>query len=408
MKHSDCKEKLFDIIMSGKGLQYVMDACSDFIGNPFVFSNQSLQPICRSVSCEQFPQVFDWFENRHGEGLQYAQEASLAGYFQAIYASDKPVRGTVSGISANWIASRVRFKRQMMGHILVADCLSPFTEEYQSLLPLVCQALAFVMRQSSERDYGLLNYTPLFMGLLEGRTEGNVDEASVRANFKLLHHHLPETMRILVVRSDSADYMIDLAFLNAQLLSQFPTSVGIVYKGECIRVIDGTIMEETIEERLSRYVYTDHVACGISRSFLSPLAMRDAYLQADAAIRLRKTGTDKRPACFEEVAGPYLLEQAVAAHNMSAEGMIAPEILRLLALEEYEGVEKIRDLAAYLSCGRSVTRAASLRGIHKNSMYYRLNRIADLTGLDLYADSTCIQLTVSLSLCEILFISCIF
>lgn len=78
-----------------------MDACSDLIGNPFVFSNQSLQPICRSASCEQFPEVFDWLENQHGERFQYAQEAARAGYFRAIYAGDEPVRGVISGNSAN-------------------------------------------------------------------------------------------------------------------------------------------------------------------------------------------------------------------------------------------------------------------------------------------------------------------
>lgn len=374
-----------------------MDACSDLIGNPFVFANQSLQPICRSVSCDQFPEVFDWLENRHGERFQYAQEAALAGYFQSIYAGDEPVKGTISGISANWMAVRVRYKRQIIGNILVADCLHPFTYEYEGLLPLVCQTIAFVVRQSSEQ-YGFLNYAPLLMGLLEGKVEENMDGDSVRTNFRLLHHILPETMRVLVLRPVSADHMADLGFLEAQLLSQFPSSVGIVYKGDCIRVIDGTISPEMIEERLSKYVYMDYKVCGISRAFVSPLAIHDAYFQADAAIRLYKTREAGKMVCFDDVEGPYLLEQALAAHNMSVEGMIVPAVLHLLALGEQEGTEKIQDLAAYLSCGRNVTQTAALRGIHKNSMYYRLNRIMELTGIDLGSDNTCIQLTISLSL----------
>lgn len=397
MKNSNYKEKLFDIIVSGKGLQYVMDACSDLIGNPFVFSNQSLQPICRSASCEQFPEVFDWLENQHGERFQYAQEAARAGYFRAIYAGDEPVRGMISGNSANWIAARVRFKKQIIGNILVADCLCPFTDEYENLLPLVCQTIAFAVRQSGER-HGLLNYAPLLMGLLEGRTEDNIDEDSIRTNFKLLHHILPGTMRILVMRSANEEYLTDLGFLDAQLFSQFPSSVGIIYKGDCIRVIDGAVDLEIIEERLKKYVYSDYKVCGISRVFLSPLAMHDAYLQADAAIRLGKTGKERKIVCFDDVAGPYLLEQVTEAHNMSVEGIIVPAIFRLLALGEYEGIEKIQDLAAYLSCGRNVTQAAALRGIHKNSMYYRLNKILELTGIDLASDNTCIQLTTSLSL----------
>ena len=44
------KAQLFEMIIGGKGLQHVMDACSDLLGNPFVFANRSLQLVCKSSS----------------------------------------------------------------------------------------------------------------------------------------------------------------------------------------------------------------------------------------------------------------------------------------------------------------------------------------------------------------------
>ena len=75
-----------------------------------------------------------------------------------------------------------------------------------------------------------------------------------------------------------------------------------------------------------------------------------------------------------------------------------PEILELLEAKESVGFERIQDLAAYMSCGRNVTRAAELRGVHKNSMYYRLDKIMDMTRLDLNDDDVCVQVTLSLTL----------
>lgn len=50
MKSTDYKAQLFEMIIGGKGLQHVMDACSDLLGNPFVFANRSLQLVCKSSS----------------------------------------------------------------------------------------------------------------------------------------------------------------------------------------------------------------------------------------------------------------------------------------------------------------------------------------------------------------------
>lgn len=149
-------------------------------------------------------------------------------------------------------------------------------------------------------------------------------------------------------------------------------------------------------------MYRDYTTCGISRVFASTLSMHDGYLQADAAVRLNKKSTKGIIKYFDDVTGPFLLEQTVAANNMSAEGMILPEILPLLETSETLNSERLQDLAAYLSCGRNVTRAAELRKVHKNSMYYRLDRIMELTDLNLNDDDTCIQLIISLSLLGVL------
>lgn len=395
---SDFKARLFDMIIRGKGLQYVMDACADLLGNPFVFANRSLQLVCKSSSCSQFPKAFGWFENHRDEYLQVAREADEAGYFNSIYADDAPVYGTISGISAHWAAARVRLKNQILGNILVSDSQRPFPEEYQELLPLVCQTIAFSLQQSGKYDYRRQNYEALLIELLEKNSVYSLDEASIRENFKLLGQDLPPEMRILIVRPTSPQHPVNLAVLDAQLRSQFPLSLGIIYKNDCVRIFRDKLSREAIEERLLKYMHTEYTVYGISRKFMSALSIHDAYLQADAAIRLRRAVPGRRLNSFDDASGPYLLEQAAAADNMSADGMIMPEIQTLLSKKEDIFLDRIQDLAAYLSCGRNVTRAAELRGIHKNSMYYRLDRIMELTHLDLADDNTCVQLTLSLLL----------
>lgn len=391
MNISEYKAKLFEMIMSGKGLQEIVDDCSALLGNPFAFANRSFQLVFKSTSCDAFPDVFGWLDEWGEDTFKVADEAVKAGYFKAIYSSDAPVPGTITGLKANWMAARVRLKDQILGNILVSDSQTPFSGEYEELMPLVCQTVAYVLKQSSVEAVPSNNYESILVDLLEGSASGT--DERILSHLKLLGHSIPREMRVLIARRVHSDAYGNRLALDAQLRSQFPTSLGVIFKNDCVRILDASLPLERIQERLSSYLNTEDYGFGLSRRFDSVLDLRDAYLQADAAIRLGNKAADGVNQ-FNDISGRYLLEQATAARHLSVKGMIVPEILALLSTGEDD---RVQDLAAYMSCGRNVTRAAHIRNIHKNSMYYRLDRICELTGLAMDDDDVCVQ--VSLSLC---------
>lgn len=390
------KSQLFDMIISGKDIQNVMDICEQLVGNPFVLANRSLQLIAKSKSCDQFPDLFDWMENRNGEAIRYGSEAHAAGYFKRIYSSDQPVYGRLLDFPVNWVAARVRFRSQVIGSILVADCREPFSEDYGEKLPLVCQAIAYVLQQSAKHNQSMLRCGPLLTQILEG-SAGEMDGATLREHFYLLQNPLPKTMRLLVLRSPEGEQEWDIHFMDAVLFSQFPSSIGVDYSHDSVHILDAVMTVEDIKAILAQHMDPKRVVCGISRVLEDPALLRDAYLQADAAIRLGSF-EDTVVSEFDNIVGPYVLEQAAGKKGMRQEGILMPEVSRLLSENMEAGEEKLRDLAAFLNCGRNVTRAAALRNIHKNSLYYRLDRIGEVTGLNLWEDDTCIRLTLSLTL----------
>ena len=97
-----------------------------------IFSNRSLQPVCKSSSCSQFPEAFGWFEPHSDEQLRIGLEADEAGYFKSIYAGDTPVYGTISGISANWVAARVRLKNHILAMSWYPTASIPFPRNIRS------------------------------------------------------------------------------------------------------------------------------------------------------------------------------------------------------------------------------------------------------------------------------------
>jgi DNA-binding PucR family transcriptional regulator len=69
---------------------------------------------------------------------------------------------------------------------------------------------------------------------------------------------------------------------------------------------------------------------------------------------------------------------------------------RLRAYDEHRGTELVASLGAYLDAACAVRPAAAVLGVHPTTLQYRLNRIGDLSGLDLGDPE--VRLAVSLAL----------
>jgi DNA-binding PucR family transcriptional regulator len=64
-------------------------------------------------------------------------------------------------------------------------------------------------------------------------------------------------------------------------------------------------------------------------------------------------------------------------------GVYEPVLSRLVAFDQAEGTDLIPTLEHYLAGGCSMRRVATVMGIHRNTVLYRLKRIEEVAGLDL-------------------------
>jgi len=68
----------------------------------------------------------------------------------------------------------------------------------------------------------------------------------------------------------------------------------------------------------------------------------------------------------------------------------------LLRYEERQGADLLQTLEAFFQCHGNHTQTAELLSVHRNTLFYRMNRIAEITGLDLNQPD--VRLAVHLSL----------
>ncbi|MFK0257759.1 PucR family transcriptional regulator [Streptomyces sp. NPDC090445] len=117
-------------------------------------------------------------------------------------------------------------------------------------------------------------------------------------------------------------------------------------------------------------------AAGIAEPSAGLARLADAWEQAAAAARAAAAQPRLGPVARWSQIGPYRMLSALAA----AEPADDPAVRTLLSPAHGE---LVRTAEVFLDCAGQAGRAAAALGIHRQTLYYRLSRVEQLTGLDL-------------------------
>lgn len=133
--------------------------------------------------------------------------------------------------------------------------------------------------------------------------------------------------------------------------------------------------ESTVATALAELMDGVRSRVGVSRPFTSPVNAATAWREAQLAVQCLPPGT----------AGSHLYGSSpialLAAASPDAAAEMAEAVLGpLRALPEVDQATLLETLRAWFTAGGSTARAAELLHCHRNTVLYRLNRIAGLTG----------------------------
>lgn len=379
--------RLFEALLGYRGIQSLMDLAAELLGNPLFFSDRGMSYSLASSYDGPQADLFRAATSGDQENVERrVYDAARKGYFDWIYAHDEPIEGTAIDDPCHYLSARVRDGADAIGHICVVDLRRPFEEGDRELLPVVCQCVAFELRRKADTSSWTIPYGPLFSGLLAG---GGMGEAEARRQAEMDGLRVPARMLLLVARVTDSTKAVSLAFLRSQLLQAFPGSFGIVRENECAHVVNAEAGVDEVERRIAGSVYTGGMEVGLSWEFRELTGIHTAYVQADAALRLAPMSGEAAPgtvrlARFADAMVPLLAEALQSPHSsVPLAALVMPEVALLAETNRRDGTDHLGDLASYLACEGNVTRAARVRHVHKNSMYYRIGRLQELSGIDL-------------------------
>ena len=133
--------------------------------------------------------------------------------------------------------------------------------------------------------------------------------------------------------------------------------------------------------KLAELIRESVMKCGISNRLESFMGVCYGYRQAQAALQMGEL-LDPMFWCYRF--RDYSVEYTVsfALQSVSLEILCHPAVVQLAKEDEANSTQYVSTLDAFLSGGKNLTRLAGAMHVHRNTLQYRLNRIAQLTGID--------------------------
>lgn len=145
------------------------------------------------------------------------------------------------------------------------------------------------------------------------------------------------------------------------------------------------------------------VSVGIGRFKDAPAALSDAYLEAEVALEIgHRINGPSSVSTFEQTGTYKLLFRVLQEEPEELESFYAETLAPVVSYDSRYGTELVQTLTTYLGNDASTARTASDLFAHRHTIRYRLERVRELTHLDVDKSEDRERLTLGIKAMQLL------
>jgi hypothetical protein len=394
---------LYECIASDRDFEQLLILSYPFIKNPIILDDSSYQMLANigSYNAGDFSdQEYAFIQKNGCHSPQYVS-AMLASPLarRSDSVSPRPMVHIFDFLAHRTIYSTIKVDAEVVGFLSVIELDSPVTDGMIDLCERFTVVLSVAMakrRRTALSKQKRLN-NDLFLGVFNRRI---TDKYLARAIFR--QAGLSDRHSHFIAFLDIRDKVSSNDFQLSRILDMFSFNAQ-----ECCPVLEDSNIILIVRDRSESFTKDDisrissslpqsyHLIIGFSLSFDNPDEMPFYYAQAKAAARLGPLDNPNAAAYdYDEIIGYDLLDRL--GEEKERQAVCHPAINILLKHDTEKGGNLIPTLHSLLKCAGNTAMAAKMLFLHRNSLYYRIKQIIELTGVDLQNEKTREHLIISL------------
>jgi sugar diacid utilization regulator len=242
-------------------------------------------------------------------------------------------------------------------------------------------ALVLAMELAHER--GLAEMELRLRGDLVDDLVAGTDEESAYSRAQAIGYdlHRPHAVVVVQGRGRATGEPLTRAVAHAAAELQVGSLVG-RHAGAVVLLAHDLARWAEFGTALATRFPTGQVAAGVGGRCETPAAFPRSCREAFVALGVRQASREPAGVTTYEGLGIYRI-LAGGEHNAAVEGFVREWLGSLLDYDAAHRAELVKTLSCYLECGGSYDETADALAIHRSTLRYRLQRIREVSGLEL-------------------------
>ncbi len=382
-------KSLNDIIFSDCGIQKLAEKGFEMIGYPVMILNMGFKLLggCVSDDCDD-PLLLELMRNGF---LSYESVCALVDEETQLTNPLAPKIEYISTRTGNrTIVRRIYYNGNLIARVIVT-LKGPGGDEYYSQLTtdLAEYVQNYFLNTKTSQYMASTEIGTLISDLIEFRL---TDPEELEHRLKLVPSMaVDKYYHTLVMSFEERTKAIPWNYVISQIEQIFPHSSITVYRNDIIilaKKLRHNMALSFDREKLMEILrfYDAFLAIGNYSKFLTSL--RPIYIQTKAAIRLGKvfrSNPEERIFKYEDYSVYHAIDLcADAAHNGYHNGNLIylchPALIVLERYDKKYSTNLKETLYVYLTNDCNTVKAAKAMYVHRNTMYYKINKIEELIG----------------------------
>lgn len=391
---------LANALLEQRGIQYIVDTATELLGNPMFIEDALHIVLAHSSKVDPDDAIWRAVKQDDDAGQAYIAELFRSGELQRILASEIPAVGYDQSKGHTFAPMRIVNGEDILGWFCVIDYGRPLCQEDVALMPFLAKVIACEMLRNASEIHFSGRYHAVISELIQSR---GADVTEILRRAESVHIAFPKEMHVMVAEAGSDWGKSSLTILCQVLLSISPGLILSAYQNQIVALCPGKVIASPSQRQtIAHNVEKAGLLCGISNPFTEISDFYPHYRQACDTVELLHKGYGRgtTTAMYRDMSLTHLL--SAAGRNMDLRQACTPELMKLLEYDRKNGTSYTEDLRVLLSCGRSNAKAAKMRNLHRNSMYYRIDQIEQIMGRSLKDDSLYLHLSLSFQILDYL------
>lgn len=376
--------KLTESFLKGHSLQQIIDAASEVLGNPLTITDSGFKVIAYTKNNKIKDQIWEELV-LNGKlpdfCLDHIKNDRIT---EKIYKNNKPVISSLKYSKYRNILGKVNIDKKLVANIGVIEYFKPFADQDIEIVSLLCQIISAEMQKYKLfRSTKRVIYEHFIIDILDGKLSSTEDIKEKGTHIDL---KLKDNLYVLTINIEEYEIQnTTISYAKDQLEGILAGSKSVIYNEQIILIIDRSkenpITESELLE-LSKYLKKNKMSCGISRCFSDFSGLRKYYLQSLSALKLGKViEKEKIIYYYEDYAIFHLMDICSEVENIK--DYCHPALSILMDYDHRHGTYYTNSLYIYLDNSKSIVESSRLLNIHRNTMSYRIEKIQEITKLNL-------------------------